>query len=327
VIEVLENISLDQGIVDACQQLKRSGYLIALDDFVQTPAWKPLVDLADFIKVDVLASSPAEQRRLSKEFEGSAVRLVAEKVENYEVFQRTRNWGYVYFQGYFFSRPEMLTHHDVPAHKLTYLRILQAANQKHIDMGQVAERIKSEASLSYRLLRYLNSPAFFLASEVRSIPHCLALLGERGTRKWVSLVAVACMTDGKPEELVTVPLIRARFCELLAPAAGLGDSADDLFLLGLLSAIDAVLDMKMDDVLKEIKIRQEISDALLGKENRFREILEIVFCYEKGQWQEIDRAAKRWHIHPDKVPELFMQSLEWMRGLTSGQEIAVSEES
>jgi c-di-GMP-related signal transduction protein len=197
-------------------------------------------------------------------------------------------WGYSYFQGYFFSRPQMLSHHDIPACKLNSLRILQAANQNHIDLARIAEQIKSEASMSYRLLRYLNSPLFFLVAEIHSIEHALSLLGERGVRKWVPLVAVACMGDGKPEELMVLPLIRARFCELLAPCAGLANASNDLFLLGLLLAMDAILDMKIADILQEIAIGSEIRDALLGKKNPLREVFNIALLYEAGSWEAID---------------------------------------
>ncbi len=178
VIEVLETIKIDDEVIDACRRLKQAGYLLALDDFKETLELRPLIELADFIKVDILASSGEEQNRLAREHAKSAIRLVAEKVETYEDFQRTLGWGYSYFQGYFFSRPEILTRHDIPAYKLNYLRVLQAVNRSPMDMNDVSNRIKEEASLSYRLLRYLNSPAFFLASEVSSIPHALSLLGE-----------------------------------------------------------------------------------------------------------------------------------------------------
>lgn len=118
------------------------------------------------------------------------------------------------------------------------MRVLQAVNRLQVNIHEVAERIKGETSLSYRLFRYLNSPAFFLAAEVHSIQHALSLLGERRMRKWISLTAVACMSDEKPQELVMLPLIRARFCKLMAPCAGLAASSNDLFLLGFLSAID-----------------------------------------------------------------------------------------
>jgi EAL and modified HD-GYP domain-containing signal transduction protein len=318
VLEVLENIQPDDEIVVACHRLKKMGYLIALDDFQESPAWLPLTEVAAFIKVDLLLSSEPEQQRLSKRFANKHLRLVAEKVETYEDFQRTLGWGYSYFQGYFFSRPEMLTRHDIPQNKLNYLRILQAVNRPEMNLHDVSERIKSEASLGYRLLRYLNSPAFPLISEVNSIPHALSLLGERGVRRWVSLVAIACMGDNKPEELIMLPLIRARFCESLAPLAGLNGSANDLFLLGLLSAVDAILDMKMQDVVHEITIAEEIRNALLGKQNKLRDIFDVAMKYEMGCWDALAADAKRLRIPENAIPELYVESVEWARSVLSG---------
>ena len=313
VIEILESVKLDEELLAACRRLKAQGYLLALDDFKDSKEWEPLISLADFIKVDLLATPAEEQARLAKKFASDKLRLIAEKVETHEDFKRTLDWGYSYFQGYFFSRPEILRRHDIPPNKLNYLRLLQAANQADMDIQSVAERVKAEASISYRLLRYLNSSAFFLASEVHSIPHALSLLGERGIRRWVSLVAVACMADDKPQELVMLPLIRARFCELLAPRAGLGNVSNDLFLLGLLSAIDAILDMTMADILNELKIRSDIRDALLGTKNGLRDVFDVALLYEMARWEELDAAAEHVHIQSDDVPEQFMEAVDWSK--------------
>ena len=318
VLEILESIRPDDEIIAACRRLRDAGYLIALDDFEESPAWIPLTKLATFIKVDVLLSSEAEQQRLAKTFAKSGVLLVAEKVETHEIFQRTLGWGYSYFQGYFFSRPEMLTRHDIPSNKLNYLLVLQAVNRPEMDQHEVSERIKAEASLSYRLLRYLNSPAFPLIARVKSIPHALSLLGERGVRRWVSLVAIACMGDQKPAELIMLPLVRAHFCESLAPLAGLEESSNDLFLLGLLSAIDAILDMQMQDVLAEIAISDEIRGALLGEKNKLRELFDLALKYEMGCWDALAADAKRLRIPESSIPELYMQSMDWARNLLSG---------
>ncbi len=325
VLELLETIDVDEETIAACRRLKQMGYLIALDDFRDSTAWRPLVLLADFIKVDILATSVQEQHRLARDCAGRGVRLLAEKVETYDDFRRTLGMGYAYFQGYFFSRPEILTRHDIPANKLNYLRVLQAANRPQLDANEVAQRIKEEASLSYRLLRYLNSPAFFLASEVRSIPHALSMLGERGIRKWISLVAIACMGEDKPQELLVLPLVRARFCEILAPPAHLAEASNDLFLLGLLSAIDAILDMRMEDVLKEIAIRPEIRDALLGGHNLLSEVFDLALQYEKGAWEGIDEALARLGVSPDALAGAFVQAVDWARGVVMGETAESSE--
>jgi EAL and modified HD-GYP domain-containing signal transduction protein len=321
VIEILEDTEPDEEVLAACRRLKQSGFIIALDDFVDAAGWGSLVDLADCIKVDFLAAAPDLQLRFCREYGRRNIRMLAEKVETYADFHRARGYGYTLFQGYFFSRPEILTRHDVPAYKLNYLRVLQAANRRELDPDEIAHLIKGEASLSYRLLRYLNSPAFSLVADVRSIPHALMMLGERGIRRWISLVAIACMGEDKPQELLLLPLVRARFCELLAPLAGQEAAASDFFLMGLLSAIDAILDMKMEDVLEEIPIRAEIREALLGNQNAFRDIFDVVLHYEKAAWQDFEKAAKRISVLPESVSELYVRSMEWAASVLSGEEI------
>ncbi|MFZ3215587.1 MAG: HDOD domain-containing protein [Candidatus Acidiferrales bacterium] len=324
VIEILETVPMDEEVYEACRRLKQAGYLLALDDFEDRADWKPLIALADFIKVDLLATTHEDQLRLARTYSPRNIRMLAEKAETYEDFRRTRDMGYAYFQGYFFSRPEVLSRKDIPANQVNHLQVLQAVNRAQMDVAEVSERIKAEPTLSFRLLRYLNSPVFPLIVEVRSIPHALALLGERGTRKWVSLIAVTCLAGGKPAELVSLPLIRARFCELLAPGAGLADSANDLFLLGLLSTMDAILDMRMAEVLKEIAIREEIRDALLGKANELRDIFEFALHYERGCWKEIGPSAARLGICEDAIPSLYVESVEWARQMLSGSKEELS---
>lgn len=322
VVEILETVQVDTEVLAACRRLKEAGYLIALDDFVESPEVRSLIPFADFLKIDLSITSLAEQKRLVHSFRPSGLALLAERVETYDDFQRTLDWGYTFFQGFFFSRPQMLTRHDIPAYKLQYLRVLQAANQPQMDTRLVADRIREESSLSYRLLRYLNSPAFPLLTEIHSIPHALSLLGERGIRRWVSLVAVACMGEGKPVELVMLPLIRARFLELLALPAGMESSANDLFLFGLLSVLDAILDMKMPDILREIAIGEEIRKALLGEDNAFRRLFEVALLYERGDWEGVHAAAARLSIPDAAIPDLFIHSVEWARGVLSGQPAA-----
>ena len=322
VIEILENTAPDADVVAACQRLKKSGYEIALDDFVDASEWGRLVDLADCIKVDFLKAPPELQARFCQEYKRRNIRMLAEKVETYADFERAREYDYSLFQGYFFSRPEILTRHDVPAYKLNYLRVLQAVNRPELDQDEITECIKAEASLSYRLLRYLNSPAFFLVTEVRSIPHALMLLGERGIRRWVSLVAIACMGEDKPQELLLLP--RARFCELLAPLADQERAASDLFLMGLLSAIDAILDMKMEDVLKELPVRSEIRGALLGEENALRGIYDVALHYQRAEWLQFQAAARQMAIPQEAVSELYVRSMEWAAAVLAGEEVADS---
>ena len=305
--------------------LKSAGYRIALDDFVDVPEAKPFIELADFIKVDFQTTSPPEIDRLARQFTALKIDLIAERVETHEMFKRGVQLGYAYFQGYFFCRPQMVERRDVPRQKMNCLLILQAVNRPELDLKEIALVVKRETSLAYRLLRYLNSPAFALRTDVHSIPHALSLLGETGIRKWVSLVTVAAMGEDKPGELVMLPLVRARFCELLAPLAGMRKEENDLFLMGLLSAMDAILDLPLSKVLAEVPVRSEIKEALLGKATPFRSVYEIVVNYEAGLWDEVSRAAAKLKINEEKVPDLYMLALNWGKEIVAGQPAAVEK--
>jgi EAL and modified HD-GYP domain-containing signal transduction protein len=245
------------------------------------------------------------------------LQLVAEKVETQEDVQRGIAMGYQYFQGYFFCRPQMAHARAIPANKLNYLRILQIANRPDIDIDELAAAIKQEASLIYRLLRYLNSPIFAFRSNVASIAHAISLLGGDAIRRWISLVSLAAMGEDKPRELVMVPLVRARFCELIAAATNLRPKASELFLMGLLSAIDAILDTPMSSVLEGLPVPDEIKDALLGQPGKFRDIYEIVSNYETGTWEPLLKALGRTRIKEESVPELFLKSLDWANQVIS----------
>jgi c-di-GMP-related signal transduction protein len=203
----------------------------------------------------------------------------------------------------------------IPAQKLNYLRIMQLANQPEIDIDELAAAIKLEASLIYRLLRFLNSPVFGLRTNVGSIGHALTLLGEQGIRKWISLASIAVMGEDKPSELVMIPLVRARFCELIGAITSLRARAHELFLMGLLSAMDAILETPISTILDEIPVSIEIKQALLDQGGKFRDVYEIVSNYETGTWEPLLQAVGRSHVREDAVPELFLKSLDWANGV------------
>jgi EAL and modified HD-GYP domain-containing signal transduction protein len=315
--EILETVTPDAEVTAACRRMKLQGYRLALDDYSDRPEMEPLLEFADFIKVDFLATSPAEQDRLARKFRRRGIPLLAEKVETYEQFQRGLDMGYQFFQGYFFCRPEMFRRRNVPENKAIYLRLLQFANRAQIDLEEMGELISQEPSVSYRLLRYLNSASFYLAVPVQSIPHAVMLIGEIAMRKWISVVCVAIMGEDKPRELVRLPLVRGRFCELIGDAVGMRSETNDLFLLGLLSALDAMLDMPMSDVLAGIPVEESIKNALLGQPSHFRPIFQTVLNYERGEWEKLSISAAAINLDEDKLPELFLSALEWVNEVMS----------
>ena len=318
VAEILEAVEPDPEVIDACKRLKDGGFLIALDDFVDTAAWAPLVALADFIKVDFRLTEREERQTLVSRYAARGIRMLAEKVETQEEFTEASKFGYSLFQGYFFCKPEMMSHRKLPASKLAYLELLQAATANEIDVQELAWKIKHEASLTFRLLRYLNSAAFGLRSEVHSVPHALSLLGERELRKWIAVICIGVMADGKPDELMTIPLVRGRFCELLAPIAGMPSHANDLFLLGLLSVMDAILDQPLKTILADLPVRNEIKEALLAKTGLYRSLLDIAIAHERADWETVSAEVGFLGLDPNKIPEIYVAAVDWSTALRRG---------
>lgn len=315
VVEILETIEPDQEVVDACRRLKQAGYSIALDDFVDSPGWAPLVAIADIIKVDFRLTDQLEQRALVSRFAGKSIRMLAEKVETQEEYSAGMQMGYSLFQGYFFCRPEMMQHRDLPSSKFAYLELLRAATAPEFDIQELALKIKHEASLTFRLLRYLNSAAFGLRSEIRSVQHALSLLGERELRKWIAVVSVGVLADGKPDELMTVPLVRGRFCELLAPLAGMAGHANDLFLMGLLSVMDAILDRPLDSILAELPVRREIKDALQARTGLYWQLLEVATAHERADWEKVSELVSDTRMKEEQVSALYISAVDWSTAL------------
>ena len=315
VAEILESVEADDLVIAACQRLKEKGYLIALDDFVGNDPRTPLTDLADILKVDVRRTSASERLMLVKKYGPWRCRLLAEKVETREEFLAAREAGFVYFQGYFFRRPEVMVAHEIPANRLNYLRMLEAVSKPDLDIEVIENLIKGEASICYRLLRYLNSAAFAFHSEIHSVRHALSLLGERETRRWVRLVATLAAAQEKSTELVMMALVRARFCELLSAKINHGDS--DLFLLGLLSLIDVMLEIPMVAVLEKVPVDHETKSVLLGGASRLRPLYQLMLAQESGDWQGTAELASQLQLNESTVAEAYWQGVQWAQQVST----------
>jgi len=314
VVEVLESVEADEQVMAACKHLKERGYLLALDDFVCEERLAPLAEVADIIKVDFLATPEAERRRLVRRYSGRGIKLLAEKVETPEQFRQAYQMGYSYFQGYFFARPVIISGRDIPAFKLHYLQILKEINLPELDYPRLENMIKQEVSLSYKLLRYINSAAFGWRGPIESIRQALVLLGESESRKFVSLVALPFLAQDKPEELVVTAVIRARFCESIAPRVGLSNRKADLFFLGMFSLLDVIMDRPLEEVLAEVGLAPDVREALLEKScgrNPLGWILELVRCYEAAEWDRLAQAARHLRLPAEVIPDLYLDSVHW----------------
>lgn len=311
VIELLETIDIDEDVLAACRQLKKAHYWLALDDFVDRAEMAPLVDLADILKIDFRAT-PAEQRKaLAKKYGSARVSLLAEKVETLEELGQGLDLGYQYFQGYFFSKPVIVTGKAIPSIKINYLRLLREINRPDVDFAELERIIKQDVSIVYQLLRYINSAAFGLRREIKSIMDALVLLGEYEIRKLASLWALARLGEDKPAELVVTSIVRGRYCEHLAAPAGMHAQKLDLFLMGMFSLIDVITDRAMQEALQHVYVSDEARMALLGESNRHRRVLDTILAYEKGEWRSVAEHAAALGIEEDLIAAEYVSAIEW----------------
>ena len=315
VVEVLETVQVDDLVVAACDRLKIAGYTIALDDFVADDPRQSLVPMADILKIDFARTSLADRAALLKEHKASRCRMLAEKVETREDFLKAKDMGFVYFQGFYLRHPEVLKAREIPHNHLNYLRLLEMVMREEMVLRELEELIKQEASVLYRLLRYLNSPVFGFATTIHSVRHALAILGEREVRRWIRLVALVSAGAQKSSDLVLCALVRARFCELLSPR--IGDTESDLFLLGLLSMMDAILEVPMSQVLEHVPLDAETKAVLLGGTGRLRPVYQLMLARESGDWETAKSFAAHLHLEESDVGEIWWQAMQWARQVSA----------
>lgn len=310
VVEILETVTPTEEIVKICRELRDAGYTLALDDFVDHPRFAPLVELVQFLKVDFQLLDHDGRQRIAAKYGKNGISLLAEKVETEADLAEARHLGFSYFQGYFFCKPSMTETSAIPGNKLVYLELLNAVAPAELDYALVEEVLKREPSLLYRLLRYLNSPLLGLRREIHSVREALALLGEQEFRRWVSVFAIIALAGGKPPELIRTALTRAYFCEELSGPAQLADKKSSLFLMGLLSVTDALLDKPIADILRDLPIAQEVKTALVGGANRFHDVYDLLLALERAEWPQLNSCVQRLGCSEEEVPTVYESAIK-----------------
>ena len=309
VLEILENLEPTPDLIDACRRLKASGFRLALDDFVWRPEIQPLVELADYIKVDFAVNGAREREILLRQLRGATVALVAEKVETQTEFAGAVAEGFKLFQGYFFCRPVLMENRKVPVNRLSQIEILRELRTDSIDIPRLSQLVKRDASLTYRLLRLINSPVCAMRQEVRSIEAALIVVGEETFRRMATLAITSELNSGGPHELLRMAFVRARFCEL---AAGLcAADATEQYLVGLLSLLPAMLRLPMEELTPALPLREEIRLALLGAPIRERCLLEWVISHEYGKWTACDEIAREHGLSGADAVRFYGEAVLW----------------
>jgi c-di-GMP-related signal transduction protein len=312
VIELVGNVEPTVEVLEACRSLKRAGYRLALDDFIRRPEMAPLAEIADVVKVDLLATPEAERRAIIREFAPRKAQLVALKVESRAQFTQAMSEGFTHFQGYFFCEPEVLRASDVPAYKRNCVRFMSEINRAELDVDRLEAIIREEVALTVKLLRYLNSAGFGWRHEVSSIKHALRVLGERAARKWCSLMALTVMGDDRPAQLVVTSMVRAHFAEAVGREAGLGTRDSDLFLVGMLSTLEAMLGRPLEETLAAMPVAEDVRDTLLGHRTKLAAVWDLVLAYEKAEWGKLKDLATAADISAGRLPGLYREAVQWV---------------
>jgi len=314
IVEILEDIQPDRELIEAVRKTKAKGYIFALDDFVCATGYEGLLQLADIVKVDFLQTSPAERKQLVQRLLAISptLSLLAEKVEDYDEFQEAVELGFHYFQGYFFNKPILITGRELPGSKVAYLRILQSIHDPTLDYFGLEEVIKTDVSLTTKLLRYINAAAFPWRKKIESLKQALVLLGENQVRKWISIVVLSELVQDKPQELAVLSAVRGRFCEVAGEESNCRATRLECFMTGILSMLDAMLDVTLDEAIVNIPVSTEVKDALKGGENDLGRFLTLAIAYEKGEWDRIPALCSALGIEESKLPAVYADSVEWV---------------
>lgn len=323
VVEVLENIRPDEEVIEACRNLKDKGYSIALDDITSMEEVEPYAGIVDIVKVDFRLTDERQREELAQQLRWNGVVALAEKVESREEYRTASEMGYTLFQGFFFQRPELMKTQDIAPLQAGSFRFLEAIQNTELDFWAVEQLVRTEPTLCLRLLRYLNSPLFAFGKDIVSVRHALSLLGEREVRKWLLVSLAAQLGKNKPEELVLWALTRARFCELLSDKLSGGLTGS--FLLGLLSAFPALLEVPLEQIVASVPIETKIRAALLGEPGDYGTVLDVVTCYEAGSWRDCDKRRREIRLTEHAVSSGYLAALNWARAVSGELTGATSE--
>ena len=311
IIEILEGTKPTESFIEACIHLKTQGYKFALNDYVLNNYNEPLLKLVDIIKVDFVLTNKDERGKIAMQLKPFKAKLLAKKVETYEKFEEAKEIGYSYFQGYFFEKPKIIKIKKIVESLQTYIRILKELNKSIPEFSSIAQVIETDVSLTYKVLKLVNSPAFTARSRVSSLDQALVRLGFREIRKVISILMLRNINADKPNELIRTSLIRAKLAEHISIATDDKKRSSEYFILGLFSTIDALMDQPMKIIMRDLPLEEDLKDALIGDNNVFKDVLDIMKLYEKGYWEVVARRSKAIGLNNRILPTLYLDAISW----------------
>ncbi|MFO1444779.1 EAL domain-containing protein [Bacillus sp. Bva_UNVM-123] len=317
VVEILESVEPSEEMIEICKELKGQGYSIALDDFVideKNPHSNELLKYIDFVKIDFIHTPKKMREKIEKLAKLLNIKMVAEKVETREVFEEAKKRGYHFFQGYFFSKPTILSTRDVPTYFHSYYEMIQNLSMDDPCIERITELIEKDISLSYKLLKLINSPAYRPKQKINSIRQAVILLGLIELQKWIYVLAVRESTIEKrniSQEIISLSLTRAKMCEELERLRCKTAPSSSFFMTGMFSMMDTILSLPMKTILKDLPLADDICEALLGGQNQIKDVLDLALAVEKAEWVVISEKCRDLCIEEKDLFKVYAECLNW----------------
>lgn len=321
-IEVLEDIIPDNAFVEKLRQLKEKGYILALDDFSPQYPYQDVIALMDIIKVDFRLTTPQEQQRAILKYQRPGLKFLAEKIEDITEFERAKEYGYHYFQGYYFAKPSVFRFKDVASLSQSHSDIMDVLENDAPNYHKLTSIIEKDVSLAYKLFKYVNSPLYGSAQKISSIEEALMLLGYENIKSWMYLLVLHSISFDQVDELVAIPLQRAKMLELMAEHCNLKEKSSELFLVGLFSMMDVLINNPIQNILKDLPLTEEAKEAILFQQNMLGKPLRMAIAYEKGKWAEVEGLCTELHISNEIVSKLYLDAVKWSGSISTDLEIA-----
>lgn len=309
VLEVLEDITLDEEVLNAMRELKKKGYKLAMDDVVDPADIMGSFGIATFVKVDLMQVDRTSLPGHMGVYRRNGLKTLAEKVETQEEFEWCKQLGFDYFQGYFLCKPNVIKEKKITGSKMTIMRLLAELQSATAEFSTIDQIVRQDVTLSYKLLRLINSAYYARASEIKSIKQALTLLGLKQIRSWVSLLLLS-ETDNKPPELIVTAMVRAKMCELLSERIH-SVKGEEAFTVGLFSVLDALLDLPFSEILAQVPLSALITSALTERKGELGNILTCVLAQESGNWD----AVVLGNLDVGFIQNCYMNAIEWADGV------------
>ncbi|TRN20661.1 EAL and HDOD domain-containing protein [Vibrio furnissii] len=313
VVEVLETCSPTDELLEAVRELGARGYLIALDDFVYAPEWERFLPYVHIVKLDIMALGVDEacefvRQRLDH---GSRRRFLAERVETEAQFDQTRRAGFTFFQGYFFSKPQIIKQRYISPEHVLAMQLFQEVCRPDVDFERIEHIVAQDIALSYKLLRFVNSMSDRLAVPISSFRQALVYLGQDRLKIFVSLAVASYISVKKPKELYNLSLQRAQFCQLMASRRPFVEFKDQAFIIGLFSVLDALLDTSLGELVEQLPLTKAIKDALNQRIGPFGELLNLEECFEHADWQGVENCCLQLGLPVNEVTNHLAAAQRW----------------